>query len=281
MEQIFFRLSNKLLYFISPKLSHKRAIKRVTTRYDMSREENEDFFARIYLHHIRNQIKNVFGDRKISIFDAGCGQGRLSIPLALDGHRVIAMDFTSAAIETAIKNAAQSNVSINFIIGDIEHDLDRLSTSKFDCIISTEVLYMVENYKNVISNLSSLLNRGGLLILSLRPRMFYVMHSLMHGKIKEAHNILINGENYIKGGSLNCHSLEEIREIFSKLGFEVISVAGIGVLSGIEGDPQALFALPSSLTEGERELLFEMELDAGIAHPENSRYILACGLKSH
>ncbi|MCX7817483.1 MAG: methyltransferase domain-containing protein [Syntrophales bacterium] len=247
----------------------------------MSQEENEVFFARIYLHHIRNQIRHVFGNLKISILDAGCGQGRISIPLALDGHRVTAIDFTPAVIEKAKENAAKRNTEINFIVGDLENHLNNISSGKFDCIISTEVLYMVRYYERVIENLSSLLESGGLFILSLRPRLFYVMHRLMQGKTEEAYRILMSQERYLSGGALNCQSIEEIKDIFSKVGVRVLSLTGIGVLSGIEGDPQAIFALPSSLTEKERELLFEMELYVGGSYPENGRYILACGVKSN
>lgn len=254
-------------------------MKWVASTYDMSSQADEEFFALIYLHHIRNNIREVFGDGKISIFDAGCGQGRLSLPLAEDGHRLTGMDFTPQALETAKKRVAEKQLKIEFIHGDLEKDLANLRDRKYDCVIATEVLYMVRNYKSVIRELSSLLVPGGLFILSLRSRMYYTLHKLMRGEINEAYHILLKNENFINEGSLNCFSIDEIKEMMAENGIRLLNLTGIGVLSGIEGDPQALITRPSNLPQDERKLLFEMELSAGRAYPENGRYILVCGTK--
>lgn len=279
-ERIFFRLSNRLLHLVSPDLARRRAARWVASHYDMVREENEVFFSRLYLHHIRGHISKVAGDRKLKILDAGCGQGRLALPLAADGHHVTGMDFTPQAIEKARIYAAERKLTAEFIIGDLEKDLLVFKGREFDCLICTEVLYMVKNYERILRELSSLVISGGSIFLSFRSRLFYVMHLLMHGMVEEAHRIAVEKDKYLMGGSLNCLSLEEIEGLMGESGIRPINFHGIGVLCGLEEDPQARLAIPASLTEEERELLFEMELAFGEKYPENGRYVLVYGVKS-
>jgi len=274
-----FSLSNKILKLLSPNMARARAARRVASRYDMMREADEDFFSRIYLYHIKKKIKEVFGNRAIHIFDAGCGQGRLSIPLAMDGHKVMGMDFTPEAIKLAKKYEKEKNVEIEFILGDLEKDINKIGSSKFHCVISTEVLYMIKDYKNVINKLTFLLEPGGLMFISLRPRLYYVIQKLINGYISDSHDLLINKKTYINDGFLNCLSKDEIEKIMQTSGFTQIEYKGIGVITGIMGDPQSLFAIPSAFDKKQQALLFEMELYLGDNYPENGRYIFVSGIK--
>jgi len=274
-----FSLSNRLLKLLSPDMARARAAKRVASRYDMLREADEDFFSRIYLYYIKERIKEVFGNSAILIFDAGCGQGRLSIPLAMDGHKVMGMDFTPSAIKQAKQYGKEKKVEIEFIQGDLEKDLDKIGNSKFHCIISTEVLYMIKDYKKVINKFNFLLEPGGLIFISLRPRLYYVVHKLINGYISDAHDLLINKKTYINDGFLNCLSKDEIEKIMVTSGFTQIEYKGIGIITGIIGDPQSLFAIPSAFDKKQQALLLEMELYLGNNYPENGRYIFVSGIK--
>lgn len=44
-------------------------------------------------------IQNNFKNKKIDILDAGCGYGRLSIPLARQGHHITGVDLSSQLLE--------------------------------------------------------------------------------------------------------------------------------------------------------------------------------------
>jgi len=62
-------------------------------------------------------------------------------------------------------------------------------------------------------------------------------------------------------------------------GLKDIKTRGIGVLSGIEGDPQSKFAIPSQVDQRDLDLLLNMEIRLGEQFSENARYILVSGVK--
>ena len=59
------------------------------------------------------------GDAKI--LDLGCGQGRISIPLAKYGYNVTGLDASRDLLEEAKNRAKRESVSINFIYSDMRN----------------------------------------------------------------------------------------------------------------------------------------------------------------
>jgi 2-polyprenyl-3-methyl-5-hydroxy-6-metoxy-1,4-benzoquinol methylase len=72
-----------------------------------------------------------------SILDFGCGVGRLVIPFAKRGGRVVGVDISQAMLEEAARNAAAAGVRAAFVVSD-----DELSgvTGTFDLVHSVIVL---------------------------------------------------------------------------------------------------------------------------------------------
>ncbi len=274
-----FGLSNRFVGIISPERARMRGVIRVTKQYNMAAEKNEDFFARLYLHHIRERIERVFGKRRITILDVGCGQGRIALPLAREGHGVTGIDVSEQAIESGKRSADQQNVPITFLSGNIETDLRRLQGRSFDCVVCTEVLYMVKNCENTVKDLVGLIRDQGLVILSFRPRLFYVLLYAMKNNMETAESLAMNDDRYFNKGLLNCHNKDQIEDLFRESGLTDMELRGIGVLSGIEGDPQAQFIIPAKHDKKEWDRLIRMETKLSGQFVENSRYILASGIK--
>ncbi|MCL6500970.1 MAG: class I SAM-dependent methyltransferase [Candidatus Pacearchaeota archaeon] len=63
-------------------------------------------------------IKKSLGKRR-TILDAGCGYGRVAIPLAKAGYKVYGLDITPSYIKEAIKRAKKEKVIIDFKVGNI------------------------------------------------------------------------------------------------------------------------------------------------------------------
>ena len=85
-----------------------------------------------------NTIKNVLGKRKFnSALDIGCGTGYLTVELISVARRIIGIDISKTAINTASDNFRKVE-NINFICGDV-CDLD--TNNKFDLFICSEILY--------------------------------------------------------------------------------------------------------------------------------------------
>jgi ubiquinone/menaquinone biosynthesis C-methylase UbiE len=274
-----FGASNRLLGLFSPHRARRRSIVRVARQYDMAKEENEKFFLRLYLHHINERLERTFAERKVRILDAGCGQGRLAIPLAKQGHEVAGIDLSGPALNSARRYAAEEGVEVSFMAGSIEEVSARFRPESFDVVISTEVLYMVKDYERALEGLTRALKPGGLLILSLRPRMFYVLLFTLNNRMEEARRLALNDELYVNNGTLNCQSGAEMSALLERNGIRSIEKKGIGVLSGIPGDPQSCFVIPADLDRSDWDGLFQMEIKLGENLFENARYVLVSGIK--
>lgn len=272
-------MSHRLLTMVSPERARLRNIIRTTKLYDMAEEENERFFLKIYMHYIGKMIEHNFGSKKLDILDAGCGQGRIAIPLAKIGHRVTGIDVSQRAIDKARLNAESDKLHINFIPGSIEGGISCFPLESFDCVISTEVLYMVSNYEKVIESLVRLVKYSGLVILSLRPRLYYVLVSLLGNQIEKAAKLVMQEGNYTNEGFSNCQGRDEMMRLMESNGLKDIETRGIGILSGVEGDPQSKFVIPSRVDQRDLDLLLSMEIRLGEQFSDNARYVLVSGVK--
>ncbi len=75
------------------------------------------------------------------ILDVGCGEGRNSIFLAEQGHRVDAFDISEAGIKKAIKLAGLKKADVNFWPQDLaEFEFEK----EYDVILSHGVLHLPE-----------------------------------------------------------------------------------------------------------------------------------------
>ncbi|MBP0496493.1 class I SAM-dependent DNA methyltransferase [Pararoseomonas indoligenes] len=60
------------------------------------------------------------------VLELACGTGRLTLPIAADGHEVIGLDASHAMLAAAARKAGERRLSANFVLGDIrDFDLGR------------------------------------------------------------------------------------------------------------------------------------------------------------
>jgi SAM-dependent methyltransferase len=98
------------------------------------------------------------------ILELACGTGRLTIPLALDGHEVVAVDASSAMLRAARAKAKAEKVDITFVNGDMRAlDLGQ----RFPLVIvscnSLAHLTTTEELKSCLRSIREHLAPGGLL----------------------------------------------------------------------------------------------------------------------
>jgi SAM-dependent methyltransferase len=276
-------VAGRLMLFarmLFPDMMHKSAILRCAASYDMYAEEDEGYYAKVYLHFITERIKEVYGERRLSILDAGCGQGRLSIPLASKGHDVVGFDLSPKAIESAQRYAADNNVGVDFRVADITSCINTIEPSSFDCVICTEVLYMLKEYKNIIAGLCRVLRPGGLLFLSIRSKYFYLLRSLLNRRWDEALVVCRQEEGYLSGYYFNWHtSNNQIESLLRSYGISQLRFHAIGICSGIADDPLSSIARPALLKPSEQNILFDVEVELSQIYNEVGRYTLVSGVK--
>jgi 2-polyprenyl-3-methyl-5-hydroxy-6-metoxy-1,4-benzoquinol methylase len=278
-----FKILKKLMGIVArkvfPEQRHRMNILKVAESYDMYKRPDEDFFAELYLKYINKSINNTFKKKKIRILDAGCGQGRISIPLAKIGHNVDALDLTPETVIKGKKYAEDESVKINFMISDITSYVPKVADERYDCVICTEVLYMLSNYDEAIKGLIKSLKKGGLLILSVRPKLYNVLYQIIRNNIDRAEYVAENRDGKAINWFFNWFTKDEIADKLRSFGISNIKCYGIGVASGIEDDPQSKFVRPSVLNDKERRSLLKIELELGQIYPDSGRYILTIGKK--
>ena len=228
--------------------------------YDMYLNKGERFFARLYLHHIRKALSSVRPDsvegRRLKILDAGCQTGRLAIPLARDGHRVTGVDTSAVAIHKARDHARQAGVELEWVRANLGQWLPKQPAGSFDAVLCNEVLYLRENWRELLLGLVRLLRPGGLSFISHRPPAFYG---------KEA-----SGEGPVDGSYYNWQNREDLRRIYEESGIEALKIVPIWLLSRTVN--------PEKVTEEQRDRMFQEEISAAGDHADG-RYLFVCGRK--
>jgi len=109
---------------------------------------------------------------ELSICDAGCGVGSLSIPLARSGAKVNASDISEKMVEEARERAKEvlpDAENPNFTVQDLEH-----LSGKYHTVICLDVLihYPQQEASKMIAHLASLAESR--LIISFAPKTFWL-----------------------------------------------------------------------------------------------------------
>lgn len=235
--------------------------------HDMFLNEGERFFARLYLHHIRQTI----AVHPLNLLDAGCQSGRLAIPLAGDGHRVTGLDTSLLAIHKARHHAKQAGVALRWVRSDMGSWMPRQPAGSFDAVVCTEVLYLRENWRELLSGLIRLLKPGGLCFISHRPPAFYLAEA-RERQGQEAIQTLLSGagEGLVCGSYYNWQKRDDLRRLYEESGIAVLKIVPIWRLSRTVN--------PVHVSEEQRERLFQEEISAPDDNADG-RYLLVCGKK--
>ena len=109
-------------------------------------------------------LRHVVGESCLSILNAGCGSGELSLLLAAAGHRVLGVDPAPEYIELARLNADRAGIDrCSFLVASIE-EFD--SADAFDCVVATDVLEHIADDRAAFAKLARLVKPGGTLLIT-------------------------------------------------------------------------------------------------------------------
>jgi SAM-dependent methyltransferase len=203
--------------------------------YDMYADPNETFFARLYLDRILHQARLAGSKPPATVVEAGCQAGRLAIPLAKMGFRVTGIDTSGFALRRAREHAKAAGVSVDFRKGDLL-DVLRREGRRYDVVICAEVVYLSPQYRRMLEALAGALTPGGLLCVSHRPKMYYLMEALRRYDIEEAVRVLTTSEGpFGDSAYFNWQTEPELRALYTSLGLQWAGCYPIDRLAWLSG----------------------------------------------
>ena len=99
--------------------------------------------------------------RGAPVVELGCGLGLPSVVAALHGGRVLATDWSSAALELLADNARRNQASLETLLADWTQPEELLARGPFALVLAADVLYERRNVPVLLDLLPELLTPGG------------------------------------------------------------------------------------------------------------------------
>ncbi len=205
-----------------------RRLLRVGFNYDPSFcDMHEDGHARQaaqeYLRHLRPAIRQHVGTQPLLMLDAGCQAGRLLIPLAEDGHRLIGIDTSGFALRLAAAHARARNLRVRLHRGNIARVRRWVKPQSLDVVICTEVLYLCRDHRALLALLVESVRPGGLICVSHRPLAHYLASAVRHGRPELIPGLVRRGEGPSPDGEYhNWQTPQELEALYATLGLTIL-----------------------------------------------------------
>jgi len=160
------------------------------------------------------------GDSKhLSILDAGSGNGYIARELYRRGYQVTAFDISPDGIGLA----KEIEPNIKWFVRSLYDNLQDLSESGFDVIVSSEVIEHLYSPQKFLSNMHSILRENGTLILT----------TPYHGYLKNLALSLFDAWDKHhtvewEGGHIKFFSQKSISKMLQQTGFDQIQFNNAG-----------------------------------------------------
>ena len=253
-----------------------------STQYNMVTAPDEPYYLEQYWCVLSEHLPSL--QEGSLVLDLGCGQGRLSLRLAslFPNSKILGCDLSDQAIVAATTFAEEREIkNASFVTQSISEFLATTTPSSVDLIIFTEVTFFYANWRSDLPSILRSLKSGGVLVLSSRTQYFDGLCLVKHGMWENVEMLLgaRNGRIFNSSVEYTWQTSCEIRNILSEAGFELADIRGIGVCSGILGDPLADVCIPSELSDAERNSLMKLEIELGRGVIDGGRYMLAIARK--
>jgi len=262
--------------------AHNREVIRSTCKYDMFHAADEGYYTKQYWKHISALLESQKSDPNGNFLDLGCGQGRISIPFAKNWcqgkGKITGVDISEQAIKQAEEYASEAGVhNVQFIVSDLFDYLKTLPDQSLDGVFFLEVVFFLPGFESALDEVARILKPGGFLFASFRSQYFNLLNIIQQGMWHSVDTIINKRSGAIRGGAVhyNWHTLSDLQQLLvDKLHFKILNICGIGLCSGIPGDPHSLITRPSGLNKEEAALLMKAEVALSDSVPEAGRYVL-------
>jgi ubiquinone/menaquinone biosynthesis C-methylase UbiE len=261
---------------------HRPAVAAAMGAHDMASDPDEAYYRERYLEWLVPELEAA-GALGGHILDAGCGPGRILVPVAertaAAGGHVTGVDYLGEAIATAQRRSDEAGLqNVVLFEADLREWLRTQPDATFDATVFLEVAFVLPHLDEVLREIARTLKPGGLLLASLRTRTFIAQHGVASRSWEVAEAGAFGEAGVLpEMGWQNFHSPDEAQAMLERAGFTDIGLHGVGGASGIGGDPLAALARPGELGADERSrlALVENALDPGAG-----RYLCARAVRA-
>ncbi|WP_304225346.1 class I SAM-dependent methyltransferase [Gracilinema caldarium] len=185
--------------------------------------------------------------KALAILDQCCGLGRLTVELALRGHRLTGVDITPSYLEAARESAADEGLTVELIQADVRHFVRPTS---FDLVLNlyTSFGYFADpaDDKQVSRNAYDSLSAGGLYIIETLGKEIAVRdftegewfersgavvlteYEALNGWefLKNRWILLKNGERFERSFNQRLYASTELQKLLLDVGFTSVFVFG-------------------------------------------------------
>ena len=260
---------------------HREVLRGAMRAHDMVDDPDEAYYRERYWSWIERELEHPRVDRSGHFLDAGCGSGRLLLPLARQvapaGGRVTGVDYLGESVAAARRHAeAEGLANVELQEDDLVAFLRGQPDRVYEAALFLEVGFVMPELGPALSELARVLRPGGLLLASFRAQLFLALHGVAARDWTLVETVMTERSANLPGmGWQNWHTAEDAVSALEAAGFGDVGLRGVGAASGIEGDPLASVARPSQLRPAELESLARVEDAYGATRPDVGRYILA------
>ncbi|XP_022919642.1 tRNA N(3)-cytidine methyltransferase METTL6 [Onthophagus taurus] len=193
--------------------------------WDLFYKRNENRFFKDR-HWTTREFQDLLNEKyqceKRVLFEIGCGTGNFIFPLIEAGlnFEIIACDLSKRAVEIVRRNKLY-NKTFNVFVGDITVDnFDEVKSNSVDIATLIFVLSAIhpDKFIKTLKNIFDKLKPGGVLLFR-----DYGLYDMAQLRFKAGHKI---SENlYMRQDGTRCYyfSLDFIKNVMEKVGFEIIS----------------------------------------------------------
>jgi 2-polyprenyl-3-methyl-5-hydroxy-6-metoxy-1,4-benzoquinol methylase len=254
-----------------------------STKYNMREALGEKYYAQQYWENFKDFLPSE--ESSPTIVDLGCGQGRFALDFArmYPNGRIIGVDLSPSAIEDAkIQASASKLTNVEFVCSTIEESVDYFEASSIDILVFTEVAFYNPNWRESFQSLCAKVSPGGLIVASFRSTYFNLLLVIAEQRLVDAERVVTSRQGQLWAQNpvhFSWINSSELVQEFENQHVEVQRVTGIGLCSGITGDPHDRVSKPWELSQEDQDRLMQVELKMGPVVPDAGRYILIVARK--
>ncbi|MBI1992634.1 MAG: methyltransferase domain-containing protein [Candidatus Omnitrophica bacterium] len=184
------------------------------------------------------------------------------------GFEVTGVDTSGFALRRAREHAKQAGVTATFVQGKAQEVLADHPEWRYDIVVCAEVLYLCQDYREILRTLAGAVRPGGLLCVSHRPKFYYLLEALRQYDLRSALEVQQRSEGPFRDAAYyNWQTEDELRRLYASLGLAWQALYPIDRFAWLSG------ANPSQMTSEQRDQLRELEL-ASTEATSMARYVL-------